>query len=191
MPKISKGNTKLGKAIPNINLPPITSCVKDAPCKKECYAMKAYRQYKNTRTAWNYNLELYKTSPIEYFIGIDTFLTKKQPRLFRWHSAGDIPDKLYLKLMCELARKHSRIKFLAFTKRYSFFKHVRIPTNLSIVFSAWPGYNMPKSRFPIAFMQDGTETRVKNALECPGNCDSCGMCWELKNINKNVVFNKH
>ena len=32
-------------------------------------------------------------------------------------------------------------------------------------------------------------TRVKNAINCKGNCSNCFECWNLK--NKNVVFNKH
>jgi len=51
MVKISNGNTKLGR-IPNISLPPIKACGKDVPCKSDCYALKAYRQYPATRKAW-------------------------------------------------------------------------------------------------------------------------------------------
>ena len=50
---------------------------------------------------------------------------------------------------------------------------------------------LPKTTLPLAYMQDGTEKRVTNALECPGNCETCGMCWNLKSLNKNVVFKKH
>ena len=67
-----------------------------------------------------------------------------------------------------------------------------LPDNLTIVLSAWldMSYINPFG-LPIAFMQDGTETRISDALECPGNCETCGICWALKSIKKNVVFHKH
>jgi len=191
MPKISKENSKLGK-IANISLPPIVSCKKDVPCKKFCYAMKSYKCYPNVKIAWDHNYDLWKSDSKAYFDGIDEYLYNKMPMFFRWHVSGDIPNVDYLDNMIKLARDYKGTKFLAFTKQYELFKGKRIPSNLSIVFSAWPAYEMPKqTRFSIAFMQDGTEDRVKNAIECPGNCENCGMCWNLKDLGKNVVFHKH
>ena len=66
-----------------------------------------------------------------------------------------------------------------------------LPNNLTIVISVWPGLRIPNSKLPKAFMQDGTENRINNAIECPGNCENCGMCWNLSKLGKNVVFNKH
>jgi len=190
-PKISPGNSKLGK-LANISLPPIKSCADNVPCSKQCYALKAYRCYPSCKDAWNHNWYLYKNHSYKYFKGINEHLTEHKPSFFRWHVSGDIPDISYLDSMISIAKKHKDTKFLAFTKRYDYFKNKRIPKNLAIVFSAWPGLDMPKQRrFPIAFMQDGTETRVKNAVECPGNCENCGMCWSLKTMGKNVVFHKH
>ena len=192
MPKISKGNSKLGKDMPNISLPPIVSCKSGAPCAKHCYANKSYRLYPTVKNAWDHNWDLYNSDPDKYFSGIDSYLLNKQPMFFRWHVSGDIPNSYYLKMMVKLSKDYKGTRFLAFTKQYELFKGVKIPKNLSIVFSAWPGYDMPKqNRFPVAYMQDGTETRVHNTIECPGNCESCGMCWSLKDIGKNVVFNKH
>ena len=40
--------------------------------------------------------------------------------------------------------------------------------------------------------EDGSEVRVpKDAIECPGNCESCGMCYELDRLGRDVVFHKH
>jgi len=114
------------------------------------------------------------------------------PAFFRWHVSGDCPDRLYAKMVVIIARNFPETKFLIFTKRYDWFKG-RLPANLSVVFSCWPGLELPKSRsIPRAYMQDGTETRVNGSeLECPGNCETCGMCWSLKKAGKNVVFEKH
>lgn len=193
---VSNGNIKLGY-VPSISLPPIKSCRKNAPCSKDCYALKSYRLYPSVRKAWNKNLDTYNKDNSFYFECLSSWLKIKQPKFFRFHISGDIPDIEYLERVVITAAGFENIKFLIFTKRYDIVnKYLRygqtIPGNLSIVFSAWPGLRLNNPyKFPVAYMQDGNEKRVNNAIECPGNCESCGMCWGLKNINKNVVFHKH
>ena len=37
----------------------------------------------------------------------------------------------------------------------------------------------------------GTETRIpEGSLECPGDCNHCGMCWALPEIGKDTYFHK-
>ena len=43
--KVTNGNTKLGRAISNINLPAVVTCRKGAPCFKGCYALKGHFLY--------------------------------------------------------------------------------------------------------------------------------------------------
>ena len=71
--------------------------------------------------------------------------------------------------------------------------HETIPTNLVLVFSSWPAMSFSNPHgHRVAWMQDGTETRVpKNAISCPGNCESCGMCYELDRLARDVVFHRH
>ena len=187
--KISDGNSKLGK-IPNVSMTPIKSCGNCKECSKDCYALKAYRMYPNVKNAWDINYDAAKTNIDGYFNAIDLYLTKTSPLFFRWHVAGDILSQEYLNKMKALAKKHTGTKFLAFTKMYNF-NYSRLPANLTVIFSVWPKVKMSRKHMPKAFMQDGTETRVSNAIECPGRCDSCGMCFNLKDLNKNVVFIKH
>ena len=47
--KVTNGNTKLGRAISNINLPAIVTCRKGAPCFKGCYALKGHFLYQNVK----------------------------------------------------------------------------------------------------------------------------------------------
>jgi len=194
MVKISNGNSKMGK-IPSVSLPPIKACGKDVPCKSDCYALKAYRLYPTTRKAWDHNLECYNQNPDLYFASIGNWLVKHQPRFFRWHVAGDILDQFYLDKMRDIAKTFPKIKFLAFTKRIDLTYHF-LPDNLSIVFSMWPGFGkqLQHVAMPKAWLHDpaNIDPRIPgDALECPGNCDNCGMCWHLKNLNKDVVFYKH
>lgn len=189
---ISTGNVKLGR-IPNISLPPVLSCRPGVPCADLCYAQKAWRMYAGTRQAWSENLAMYQEDPQKYFTQIQHWMQKKNPRFFRWHVAGDIPDQQYWHMLRALCTEVPDTKFLLFTKRFELdFEGYPIP-NLSVVLSMWPGMsNPPELLLPRAWCQDGSETRVPaDALECPGNCATCAMCWNLKEIERDVVFQIH
>jgi len=198
IPKISiaKGNTKLG-GVPNISLPPIKACGNCQGCKKTCYALRAWRMYKQTRAAWSRNHKIALTNPNEYFTQINNFITRTEPRFFRWHVSGDILDQHYLDEMKVIAELHPDTKFLCFTKMYSL-NYSLLPTNLKIVFSAWPGVSLGNRstwflHMPIAWMYDADniDARIpKTAKECPGNCETCNACWHL-NPGESVVFHKH
>jgi len=185
---ISKGNIKLGK-IPNISLTPVLSCGKEVPCTKDCYAKKELNR-KEVKIAWSENLEIAKNNPSLFFLEIAKFLEKKKPDFFRFHVAGDFLDQNYLNKVMLLCSLFPKTKFLTFTKMHKL-DYSQKSDNLTIVFSYWPHWGDTNNNFPKAFMQDGTETRAQGALECPGNCENCGLCWNLPKISKNVVFNKH
>lgn len=194
---ISSGNRKLGD-IMNISLTPILCCPIGVPCARNgCYALKAYRLYPATRKAWARNARIAKIDPINYFLQIDKIIASQKPRHFRWHVAGDILDIDYLKQMCEIAERNRRTQFLAFTKAFNIVNVYEnsgaIPGNLAIIFSAWPRMRIINPhRHSVAWVQDGTENRVpKGAIECPGDCESCGMCFELPKLGRDVVFHKH
>ena len=197
-PVISTGNIKLGR-VANLSLTPCASCPKDAPCKDGCYARKAMRMYPSARLTWGRNLEAARR-PAQFMRAVERQLKAaeergKLPRFFRWHVAGDFPSLAYLRRAVKLAEKFPTVRFLAFTKRYKWAAKVAadLTDNFEIVLSAWPGYNLHNPYgLRVAWMQDGTEDRVpEDALECPGNCESCGMCWSLSRIGRDVVFHKH
>lgn len=195
MARISRGNEKLG-GIPNISLTSCVSCAKDAPCKKSCYANKL--QFRpNVRKAWAANLKQARANPAEFFLDVQAYLYKKQPKFFRWHVAGDILNAEYFKNIRYIAALFPKTKFLCFTKRHDLLKDIMsvcLPDNLAIIASMWPGWGDPEKvkGYSKAWMQDGTETRIPaDAIECPGSCETCGACWGLSKIGKDVVFNKH
>ena len=190
---ISDGNIKVG-SIPSISLPPIVTCNKKAPCTKGgCYALHGSFQYPSVKMVYDKNHKTFKRSPKEYFNAIDAWLKIRKPSMFRFHVSGDIPSLTYMSGMIKLAKDNPGVKFLAFSKRYNIIQSpAYIPDNLSIVLSMWTGYKVPKTDLPKAWLQDGIETRIpKDAMECHGFCETCGLCWELKNIGKDVYFNKH
>jgi hypothetical protein len=182
--------------VPACSLAPGKTCIPSAPCFKsgKCYALKAFRQYPNTRAAWLRNTELAFRSPAEFCSQLREFFQRKQPAFFRWHVSGDIINQEYLENMKTLAAVAPKTNSLAFTKRH-YLDYTRLPKNLSVVFSMWPGLPVPKRRNPrirYAWYQDGTETRIpKTALQCPGSCENCMMCWELHKIGRDVWFAAH
>ena len=205
---ISKGNTKLG-ATPNVSLPPITTCRKDAPCFQKCYAKKFYKAYPTVKTAWDENLDLWYDYRGQFTGELHEFLYRAKPRAFRWHVGGDIPSEDYLEMMLEVAATHPSTQFLCFTKQYDVVnKYIEnlvssnifkleyiIPTNMHLIFSGWgkeevPNpYNLPTSQ--VIFK--GEEPRPEWKI-CGGNCTECRCqgigCWELK-YGETIAFYEH
>jgi hypothetical protein len=100
--------------------------------------------------------------------------------------------------MCRIASHNPRTQFLVFTKAFHIVNAYEntgsaLPRNLAVIFSAWPGMRIDNPHgHRIAWMQDGTEQRVpQNAVECPGNCETCGICFRLPKLRRDVVFQKH
>jgi hypothetical protein len=190
---VSDGNKKLGK-IPNVSMPPILACRHSAPCRHrtQCYAVKLLA-YPSVDKAWTENYKVASTDPVRYFATIREYLNRKVPRFFRWHVSGDILDQAYLDEMKLIAREYPQTKFLAFTKMFELV-YGRVPSNLQIVFSMWPGMKVPANRrFKRAWLSDKRhDSRIpSDAIECPGECSSCFMCWHLKELGRDVYFEKH
>ena len=195
--KISNGNIKVG-TIPNISLTPGRSCSAEA-CKTclrgGCYAMKSYKMYKNVRQAWDHNTEmaLHDLETMEkeltgYFTGMNA------PRFFRIHVAGDFISREYAGMWARIAAAAPHTNFLAFTKQWEMIRGVNFPNNFSLVLSSWPGTIIPedlRKKYSVAWLDDGTEKIPENAMECPGNCDTCGVCWSLSKKGIDVKFKKH
>ena len=195
--RISNGNSKLG-TIANISLAPGKTCSAEA-CKTclngGCYAMKSYRMYKNVRAAWDANTQL----AVEDLATMEAdlhkyFASMNAPRFFRIHVGGDFVSREYAEMWARVATAAPATNFLAFTKQWDNIRGVEFPDNVSIVLSAWPGTTIPedlRKLYSVAWLDDGAEEIPENALECPGNCQTCGVCWSLAKRHMDVKFRKH
>ena len=205
---ISLANTKLDGSrigiapIPSINLPPVKTCRPDAPCKGTCYACKGLFNMGRNRKILEDNWEYYWNHPVDYFKEIrKACVTAK---LFRWHSAGDIPSSWYLWNMVKIAEEIPDTKFLCFTKQYEtvnkyLMRFDKLPSNLIVVFSAWGDYDFPNPHnLPVAYVRlksgEGSDKIPADARKCTGYCAECILgesnCWNLKH-GESVVFNEH
>lgn len=195
--RISAGNVKLG-TIANISLTPGRTCSPEAckTCLRDgCYAMKSYRMYKTVRAAWDANtdlalerLDVMESDLMEYFGCITA------PRFFRIHVGGDFVTREYAAMWARVAAANPHTNFLAFTKQWDMIRGVEFPENVSIVLSSWPGTEIPadlRALYSVAWLDDGNADVPADALECPGNCANCGVCWSLAKRKLDVKFRKH
>ena len=204
-----RGNSKLG-LIPAWNLAPVVTC---AACAKKtcavggCYAVKNMFAHgysygtNNVLKAWSDNTKLAYTDLARLEKQLDAVLTVQENsisagKFFRVHSSGDFFSVAYAEMWKRLAEKHSGIKFLAFTKQFDIIRKADFSAlnNFSIVLSGWTGVDIPEdllTKYPAAFCAEKGQQAPDGCMECPGNCDTCGMCWNLKATGKNVFFHKH
>lgn len=202
--RVVMGNAKLGRQIPNVNLPAIQTCRKDAPCKKGCYACHGNFLYESVARAHQRNLAAYRDDPKAFFKVITDFLLNGMTtyKFFRWHSSGDIVDAAYLEGMVKVAKKCPKTQFLAFTKKFELVNYYlstgkTFPRNLHVVFSAWDKdfhfdnpYNLPVTYVDFKHKEMNSPDIPEDAFVCPGSCEQCQRCWKMKSGDA-VVFHQH
>lgn len=200
---ISLSNSKLGGFIPCLNLPPIITCRKNAPCIQDCYACKGNFNYKNVKQSHLNNLKAFKNDNKKFFNGIIDFLKNGLIiyKFFRWHSSGDIINADYFNGIIDVAEKCKNTSFLIFTKKFEivndFIKNGgTIPKNLTVIFSAWDKefkienpFNLPVAYVRFKNAEKNAEIPV-TAFNCGGNCQNCLACWNIKS-GQSTVFKKH
>lgn len=197
MVTFTQSTTKMG-SIPSVSLTPIDTCPTDVPCaacKNGCSAHRLLKLRKAARQAWANNTTIARQDPERFFQATKGFIIGQGCKFFRFHVGGDIPSQDYLDRMADLARELPGVRFLCFTKNHHL-QFTNLPPNLTIVASMWPGWGNPHhpniARLPKAWVRDATETRIPNdAIECGGGCDTCGMCWALPQLQRDVVFDRY
>lgn len=186
-------------SIKSISMPRIQTCAPGVPCAKTCYV--SHFDWRTTvRNAYDNNLNLWLSDPDGF--EVQATAAAYGSYYFRWHVSGDIVDMNYLKMMCRVADKLQRTQFLAFTKKYDLVNSFltsgnKIPSNLHILFSSWPNYNMNNPyNLPVAYVsfKDGTCEAPADANECSGHCEDCAYagknCWVL-GPGGSVVLREH
>lgn len=180
-------------------MPRVVTCASDVPCVKTCY-VHHFDWRATVRNAYDNNLNLWLSDPDGF--ELQAVAAAYGSFYFRWHVSGDIVDMKYLGMMCRVANKLPRTHFLAFTKKYALVNSFLaagncIPSNLHILFSEWPGYNMNNPyNLPVAYVsfKSGVCNAPENAHECGGHCEDCAYvgknCWTLKK-GESVVLKEH
>jgi hypothetical protein len=196
--RISISTSNLKTKTASISLPPGPqgTCRKDVPCwgRGKCYAFKMWAgdfPYMGVAKAWQNNLEVLQADRAGYWEQLDTFLKalSKRPeanRFFRFHVGGDCPDMEYVYDVVDIAGVNPLVAFTLYTKQYDWWlsceEWLHIPQNLTVMFSAWPGLELPEQDiFPVVWMLDpkDPDPRIPQGLDvCPGSCPVCRWCWD-------------
>ena len=192
---ISKGNAKMG-AIPSVSLPACVTCNPGAPCFNKCYARRLEYRYKQSRAAYQRNLDILNSDPYTYWLQVKA--AASMVRYFRYHVSGDIPNPHYLKMMVKIANELPETRFLAFTKQFEIVNDYltdggTIPANLKIIFSNWGAWKCENPHgLPVCeIILKGNEPAPDWKI-CGGNCTECACrgvgCWELKNGETIAIY---
>ena len=197
---ISAGNRKTGFAVPSVSLIPVADCGNCSVCSRLCYDLRNDCIYNGVTETRARNSAIARRDRARYFREISGAC--RAFRFFRWHIGGDILDAEYLAGMIETALENPGCTFLAFTKQYALVNDYianggEIPANFQLIFSDWPGANMPNPySFPTSspVFADGSTAAPANAVDCPGDCSNCAVmgsgCWSLK-PGQGVKFAAH
>lgn len=200
-------NDKLN-SIYAFNMAPLVTCTPEAcrTCGKEgCYAIKnmlchgydiennnCLKAYIDNALMARYRLDELEKALRKWF----SKKRRKPIRFFRIHGSGDFVTREYAEMWLRIAKDYPTIKFLAFTKQWDVVRdvHFHYVANFELVLSGWTGITIPedlKRYYKVAdCVEPGCEPPV-GAYECPGQCDTCGMCWNLSKLNINTYFHKH
>ena len=197
---ISEGNTKTGK-IPSVSLLPRLTCPWNRcknTCGARCYAIKLANLRPTVMNSYARNTAIMKLAPWAYFKAVDKTCSRSEH--FRFHIAGDIPNRKYFRRMVRTARNNPDCSILCFTKQYEIVnrwihENGSLPENLHILFSGWSNlkpenpYNLPETT---VYAKD--EDKKPEWLACGGNCLDCvlhcGGCWNA-NKGETVAFKIH
>lgn len=112
----SSGNKKIDKSCLIQSTLPVITCPNCKKCKKNCYAIKALRQYPDY-----FNKTLFYTFLIQYDISlykniVEYSLLHTTKKIIRLHEAGDFMNDNYILMWYDIAKKFKDITFYSYTK---------------------------------------------------------------------------
>jgi len=190
--------------IPRWNMPPLVTCGGNCKaCKFNCYALKDYDNYRvkavSKSHARNFNAVRTDVDKVEAYL--TKWILRHSPAFFRIHASGDfdVPGMgaKYAQMWYNVAKACPNTKFLAFTKAWDVVRQVpfyELP-NFSLVLSEWTDVlEAPedlKALYPTSRAVKVIEDAHEDEIICPGNCETCGMCWALKDLGHNIAFEIH
>ena len=214
---ISMENTKMG-CVPSFSLPPVVSCNAAAQCTKSgCYMKRLLKIRPSWKRSVDKNYKIVTEHLDDFYRQLNGWLSMYQPKAFRFHVSGDFFSYDYLDICVAIARNNPKVKFFAFTKQwdiiYQYDKDFGFPNNFSIILSAWlprmKDWKPPRAlalKFPVAYVnKHNDEEGLADILYtmrgfrngrykynvCYGVCDECGMCFNRKRKDGDIMFEYH
>lgn len=137
MKLVSIYNSKLAKdGIVSINMPPVLTCPSAGICKAYCYAQVGQQAMGKAKQKRLDAYNMFMNNPDEFQNLVISELLQANRRIVRWNDSGDIINKRYLEIMCNVAKHYPDIKFYAYTKSIPIiidYGWHNIPNNLKLI----------------------------------------------------------
>tara|TARA_R100000655_G_scaffold83636_1_gene123193 strand:- start:383 stop:982 length:600 start_codon:yes stop_codon:yes gene_type:complete len=103
-------------------------------CIKYCYAQKGnYTRFPKIGELMEKKYQLSKTD--NFILLMNEEIKRKKATHIRIHDSGDFYSPKYLEKWVDIAIQNTNIIFYAYTKSIKFFKDIKLPKNLKIIFS--------------------------------------------------------
>lgn len=178
--KISKMTGKM-EGIPSLNTNPLSNkyCNKQSKTKticSRCYSRRILNTYRHTCIPpYQINSEL-----------LSKGMLKKIPKyniaFFRFHSHGELINKIHYKNFCRIAEHNPQTMFVLWTKRINLTRNSAKPNNLILIYST-PQINCENPILPKGFDKVfSVYTSHSNNINCHGKCIECLKCYTKNNI---------
>ena len=170
----ANGNHKLDKTVGVFSLPPIKTCVNCSTCAKTCYANQAYKQYKNSRNAWDYNYKLSKDTD-KFYSEVCKQIKRSNKKIYRLHSSGDFYSEKYINVWNRIIKDNPQVKFYTYTKNKDALKLNKLD-NCNVINSFINGYRNYGSEEYCQLLHDKFGAYIcnlKDGEKCMRDCKAC------------------
>ena len=173
------------------SLPAIVTCPNaTAHCKKDCYAVKAEKQYPDVLPSRRRNFEYSRRPEFAEMVGSyirRKFRNQRKAKLVvRIHESGDFYNQAYADAWLAIAESclnlHG-IEFIAYTKSFRFFDGKALPKNFHLRASVWDDTKpedlatIERNGWPIYTAVDKfTDDDTFHQCRCE-DCATCTECW--------------
>lgn len=143
--KLKKTSKEVGKRVFNFGITAFKSASgkitcpfalndgSEKDCVKFCYAQKGAYSWSNVKPAFEKRYELTKT--IAFVPLMIEEVKKKKADFVRIHDSGDFYSPKYVQKWVTIAEALPNVNFYAYTKSHNFFRGLKLPENLDIIFS--------------------------------------------------------
>lgn len=194
---LSNTNSKLGRSIWVFNLPSGDTCPgKTAFCASICYAAKVERIYKNTRVAYQRNLDAVENDPQGTAAAIVAQIKKRGIKTVRIHANGDFYSADYIFFWQDIARACPETLFFGYTRSWRV-KGLELPlaclralSNVRLLASVDPTTPEGPKGWRLARILEKPESKAaKQGAKVPGHvvcleqvghvatCEDCRICF--------------
>ena len=188
--RLTNGNSKLVNIL-IFDLPAVRTCLNSSTCAATCYAVKAQKQYADTKIMRDTNLWLFNNREELLFTLLTKQIKNAKTNVIRLHSSGDFFNQKYIDFWDKIIRLFPNKKFYAYTKVENILDFSNITKNKN--------FNLISS-FINGQLNYGTHDYVESLHEqygsfiCPASANGdikCGRECNYCVTQSNVVFPIH